>query len=76
MTPNTTSLSVQSHLDLQSYIRHLQQSGHSNIAEHIYDGILTIDEAQRILNGEQIWQRLAQLTAQQQIDKYGLYRGA
>ena len=76
MTTNTTSLSVQSHLDMQSYIRHLQQSGQTNIADNIYDGILTIDEAQRIVNGEQLWQRSYQLARAQQRGEFSLHRGA
>ena len=51
-----------------------EQNTASDLHPHVDDGSCTEAEAWRILNGEQYWQRIAQL--QQLIDKYGLYRGA
>jgi hypothetical protein len=72
----TTFAKFAAHLKTQGYIRHLQQTGHPDIAEHIYDGILTTDEAQRLIKGEQLWQRSYQMARAQQKGKFPLYRGA
>ncbi len=51
-----------------------EQQTASDLHPHVDDGLCTEAEAWRILNGEQMWQRITQL--QQQIDTFPLHRRA